>query len=146
MSPTVLWLLLLAIFTVVELVTGGPLVAIFIAAGAGVGAILSAAGLPLVVQAVGFAVASVAGIGLLRRPIVRSTSRGQYRLVSGALGMVGEEGVVTRDVGDITAPGKVRIHGEEWTSLADGNEVIPAGTVVTVLELRRSRLIVRRTP
>ena len=144
MAVTVLWLILLAAFIVGEIATG-VLVAIFIAVGAAVGALLAATGLPVGIQAAGFAVASAAGVGLLRRPIIRATSRGQYRLISGAQAMIGEEGVVTQDVGDITAPGKVRIHGEEWTSLTDKPGVIESGTVVTVLEIRRSRLIVRKS-
>lgn len=143
MLETIVWVVLMVVFLVVEASTGA-FVAVFLALGAAVAALLSGLGIPIGLVIVGFAGSTIAGIGLLRRPIVRATSKGHYRLVSGPMGMVGEEGVVVRKVDGIGSPGLVRIRGEDWPALSEDDE-IPEGERVMVLELRGSRLVVRKS-
>ncbi len=143
MTDWVIWLVVMVVLVLGE-VRSGAFVAIFIAMGAAVAALLGGLGLPLWAQAVGLVGTSVVGIGVFRRPLVSAASRGHYRLVSGARGLVGQQGVVVKEVGDLRSPGLVRVQGENWTAQCDEGETIPEGTLVMVLDLDRTRLIVRK--
>jgi membrane-bound serine protease (ClpP class) len=66
------------------------------------------------------------------------------RRLSGVDGLVGELGEVRDAIGD--APGRVFVHGELWTAVAEGAETIPVGAVVVVKAVENLRLIVAPRP
>ncbi len=145
MSDVVWWLIVAGIFVILE-VGHRAFYAAFLAVGALAAALAAVAGAPLALQIPVFAVASVLGLFAARPPLMKTMSHGHYRLISGAQGLVGKEAVVTERVGDIRAPGRVRIQGEEWKALSNDGQPIEPGTVVMILELEGSTFIVQQMP
>lgn len=145
MSEAAWWLVVAAIFVVAE-AFHRAFFAMFVAAGALVAALLAFAGAPVAAQIPAFFAAGALGLWLIRPSVKRAMSSGQYGFISGAEGLVGQDAVVTRPVGDISHPGKIRIQGEEWTALSSDGSVIEPGTVVMILELRNSRFVVQQMP
>lgn len=145
MSEAAWWLLIAAVFVVAE-VFHRAFYAMFVAVGALVAALLAFAGVPVVAQVPVFFAAGALGLMLIRPTVMRAMSSGHYRFISGAQGLIGREAVVTRPVGGISSPGKIRVQGEEWTALSSDGTSIPAGSVVMILELRDSRFVVEEMP
>jgi membrane protein implicated in regulation of membrane protease activity len=145
MTAAVVWLIVLAAFVIGEIYSRA-FFALFVALAAGAAAITAAAGGPFALQAAMFVVVGLGGIAAARPPLKRAMTRGHYRLVSGAAGLVGKEGVVAWAVGDNTSPGKVRIQGELWPAVSDDGGVIEPGALVLVLELRGTRFVVHEIP
>ena len=51
---------------------------------------------------------------------------------------------VSEDINNLAETGAVRLRGTEWSAIAERDDVtIPVGTVVTVLEVRGVKLLVR---
>jgi membrane protein implicated in regulation of membrane protease activity len=144
MGEAAWWLLIAAIFVVVEF-GHRAFYAMFIGLGALVAAIVAIAGLGVAVQIPVFVAAAIAGLVLIRPTVARAMSRGEP-LVSGAKGLVGKEAVVAEAVGRVTNPGKIRIQGELWKAVSNGDETIAPGTVVMILELQGSTFVVQDMP
>lgn len=92
-------------------------------------------GLPVAVQVVSAAVASVAMLGLVRPALARRERRGP-ELRIGADRLIGQQGLVTRA---ITAhePGLIKIAGETWTAQPyDDSIQIDPGEAVEILQIR----------
>ncbi|WP_214370583.1 NfeD family protein [Pseudonocardia sp. H11422] len=129
MAVWVIWLIVAVLLGVAEIFTltavlgllGG---AALITSGA------AAIGLPLPLQLLMFALASTAGL-LLIRPIARRQSLAPRLRLFGVAALVGRTAHVVQEV--TGQAGTVRIGGEEWTARAlDESEVIPAGATVVV--------------
>jgi membrane protein implicated in regulation of membrane protease activity len=94
---------------------------------------LAALGLPLPVQLLAFAVASVVGVVLVR-PIALEHMRRPQLERFGVDALVGRRAFVLREVSD--RDGLVRIGGEDWTARSfDDVTVIPAGAAVNVMRI-----------
>lgn len=134
------WIVLAVAFAVGEVLTAGFFLAPF-----GIGAVgatiatLLGAGVPI--QVAVFAAltgGSIAGL----RPIARRHIRQPASIRTGTDALVGRSGIV---VGALEGPelaGSVRLDGEVWTARSAGIEDVPAGTRVTVLEIRGATAIV----
>lgn len=116
--------------------------ALFVAVGAAAAAIASLfdvgiAGEVMIAVLVGLVSA------LLGRPALMRASRkpARHSLAAGSF-LVGQSGRTIDHVGDLDAPGHVRIGGERWLAVTDTPGGIPAGTRVTVLEVRGTTLVV----
>lgn len=139
MDSWVIWLIVAAVLGVAELLTT-TLALGLIAVAAVVTAVTAAAGLPIPVQLGVFAVAGVAGLGLVR-PVAMRHLRQPPRLKSGTAALVGRSALVLED---ITAhSGRARIGGEEWSARPyDETLTIPAGTTVDVIKIDGATAIV----
>lgn len=140
MGPVICWLLLAAIFIVVELATLG-LTTIWFAGGAFVAAIAGACGASLPIQVVLFMVVSIVLLVLTRPIAVKHFDSKIQKTNSEAL--IGQTAVVTQEINNVNATGQAKINGMDWTARAKNeNEVIPIGTNVTVVEISGVKLIV----
>jgi membrane protein implicated in regulation of membrane protease activity len=102
-------------------------------AAALVPAALAALGLPLPLQLLAFALASVFGVVLVR-PIALGHMRRPQLERFGVDALVGKRAFVLREVTD--RDGLVRIGGEDWTARSfDDFTVIPAGAAVNVMRI-----------
>jgi membrane protein implicated in regulation of membrane protease activity len=132
MESWVIWLIAAALLGAAELLTATlalGLIAVAAAAAAAVGA----AGLGLPGEIIAFAVASVAGLGVVR-PIAMRHIRQPPPLRTGTAALVGRSALVLEDVS--AHAGRVRIGGEEWSSRPyDETLIIPAGTTVDVIKI-----------
>lgn len=140
MGPIICWLLLAAIFIVIELVTLG-LTTIWFAGGAFVAALAGACGANLVVQVILFLVVSIVLLVLTRPIAVKHLDSKIEKTNSEAL--IGQTAVVIQEINNVNATGQAKINGMEWSARAkkDG-DIIPAGTNVTIVEISGVKLIV----
>ena len=138
------WLGLTVLLAGAELVTM-DLILIMLAAGALVGFVAAVLTLPVAVQVLAAAGASVAMLALLRPNLVKRLHHGpELRLGHGKL--VGRQGIVTQDVSSMN-PGRVRLSGEIWTAEPyDDTLTIAAGQTVEVLEIRGATAYVHPVP
>ena len=139
MDLWVIWLIAAVVLGVAELLTT-TLALVFLALGALAGALASALGGDLAIQAAAFVVASLAGI-LLIRPLGLRRLQRRPHLRTGTAAMVGQTGYVLADVSPQS--GRIRIGGEEWSARPyDELSVIPAGVTVDVLQIKGATALV----
>jgi len=134
------WLLLAAIFIVIEIATLG-LTTIWFAGGAFVAAIAGVCGANLVVQVILFLVVSIVLL-VLTRPIAKKHLDSKIEKTNSEA-LIGQTAVVIQEINNVNATGQAKINGMEWTARAKNeDEVIPAGTNVKVVEISGVKLIV----
>lgn len=136
-----IWLVLLAVFLIVEAITTG-LTTIWFAGGALVAAVVSWFGVGLITQLTLFLLVSV-GLLVFTRPLaVRFMNKGLEQTNVNSL--IGATAVVTQEIDNLGQTGQVRINDIEWLAraAADG-EKIPEKAIVKVLEVQGVKLIVK---
>lgn len=132
MSAWLIWLIAAVVLGVAEISTLTAALGV-LAAAAVITAGLAAIGLPVVLQLVVFALASTAGIVLIR-PIARRHMLQPQVERFGIDALIGKQAYVLQEVTD--RDGRVRIDGEEWTARAfDDTLVIPVGAAVDVMRI-----------
>ncbi len=136
------WLAALVVFLVVEGVVPG-LVSIWFALGALAALISSFFSAPFWLQTVWFIVVSVASL-CLTRPLAKKYVNSKVKPTN-ADAVIGRECIVTEDVDNILAKGKVSVSGQVWTARSDSDSVvICAGERAEVLRIEGVKLIIRK--
>ncbi len=136
------WLLLAAIFIVIEIITLG-LTTIWFAGGSFVAAIAAVAGASLPVQVILFIVVSVALLALTRPLAVKHLdSKIQKTNVEG---LVGQSAVVLQEINNLQESGQAKVNGMEWMARAkNNNETFAEGDIVRIVEIQGVKLIVEK--
>ncbi|RKS04925.1 membrane protein implicated in regulation of membrane protease activity [Nocardiopsis sp. Huas11] len=139
MPAWLIWIILAVALGVAEALTLTFVLGL-VAVAALVAGLLGAIGLPVVVQIIGFAATSAAGI-ILVRPIMQRQMRREPDARSGTAALVGRSGVVIQEVdGD---RGLIKLAGEEWSARCiDEDLVIPIGAHVDVMEIDGATAVV----
>lgn len=138
----VAWLLLAAIFIVIEIISLG-LTTIWFAGGSFVAAIAGACGAGLPVQIVLFLVVSVALLVLTRPLAVKHLDNKTEKTNAEAL--VGKTAVVLQEIHNLRETGQAKVNGMEWTARAkEDSQIIPEGEVVTIVAIEGVKLIVEQ--
>ena len=139
MESWIVWLVLAAVLGVAEIMTT-TLAFGLIAAGAVVAGVVGVAGAGLPFQLIAFAVASGAGLGLVR-PIAMRHIKQPPLLRTGTSALVGRSAKVVEAVTD--DGGKVRIGGELWSARPyDESQAIPVGSTVNVFAIEGATALV----
>jgi membrane protein implicated in regulation of membrane protease activity len=139
MDNWVIWLIVAVVLVVIEVFTLTAAVGL-LGAAALVTAAGAALGLPVPLQFVVFAGASVAGVVLLR-PVAKRHLAAPRSHPFGVDAIVGKPAYVVAEING--RAGRVRIGGEEWTARAvDDSVVIPAGATVSVLQIDGATAVV----
>lgn len=139
---TICWLLLAAVFIVVEIVTLG-LTTIWFAGAAFVAAIAALAGANIVIQVVLFVVVSLVLL-LVTRPIAMKHLDNKTEKTN-AEALVGQIALVTAEINNLLESGQAKINGMEWTARSkENNIIIPAGESVKIVEISGVKLIVEK--
>ncbi|MGH3753217.1 MAG: NfeD family protein [Pseudonocardiaceae bacterium] len=139
MDAWVIWLITAVVLGVAEIVTLSAALgllgsAALITSGA------AAIGLPAPLQLVVFAIASAAGIVVVR-PIAARHMRQPQLQYFGVDALAGQTAYVVQEV--TGQDGTVRIGGEEWTARTfDQSLVIPAGATVDVIRIDGATAVV----
>ena len=137
---TIVWLVAIVVFAVVEAVTAG-LVSIWFVAGSLAALIAAIAGASELVQVILFV--AVAAIALAAtRPLVKKYARGKA-VPTNLDRVIGETGKVTEDINNENATGAVYVDGKTWTARSDDGTVIPAGEQVRIVKMEGVRLFVK---
>lgn len=136
------WLIALAVFLVIEIITLG-LTTIWFAGGSLIAFAASLFGAPIVVQIVLFFAISFILL-FFTRPIVEKHLNNN-REKTNVNSMIGKEGKVTEEIDNFNQKGTIIVNGLEWTarSLEDGI-IIPNGSKVVVKDVQGVRAIVSR--
>jgi membrane protein implicated in regulation of membrane protease activity len=140
LSPSVIWIILIIVFSVVELMTLGLTTIWF--AGAALLALLAAlAGLSVPFQIVIFLISAVLLI-YYTKPIAKNYLRigSEKTNVEAVVGMVGP---VTKRI-EQYATGQVKINGQIWSALSENGEPIEVGIKVKVVAVEGVKLIVQK--
>jgi membrane protein implicated in regulation of membrane protease activity len=136
------WVIVAIAFAVVEIMTVA-FFSVFITIGALGAAVASLLGFGLLVQAIVLGVLGVAGILIARPFLVDRLHMGRPALRSGADSMVGQQAVLLEPILGVGQPGHVKIAGELWPALTEDGNPMPVNTLVVVTALRSTTLIVR---
>lgn len=141
MNPiSILWLVLLVVFLVVEAACPVHLVSIWFAVGALVAGIVSLLGGQLWLQITLFLVVSIALLVSLW-PLVKKVIRPKITATN-VDSIIGSQGYVTEAVDNLSAAGHVKLGGMEWTARSLNNKPIPAGTLIRVERIEGVKAIV----
>jgi len=139
MGSWIVWLGLAALLGVAEVMTT-TLAFGLLAVAAAVAALVGVVGLGLPFQIAAFAVASAAGLGVVRPLAVRHI-RQPPPLRTGTSALVGRSASVIEEVTPLG--GRVRIGGEVWSARSyDESEVIPVGSTVDVFAIEGATALV----
>jgi membrane protein implicated in regulation of membrane protease activity len=141
MESWIVWLVLAAVLGVAEVMTT-TLAFGLIAAGAVVAAVVGAAGVGLPFQVGAFAVATAAGLVVVR-PIAMRHIKQPPLLRTGTSALVGRSAKVVEEITD--DGGRVRIGGELWSARPyDESQVIPVGSTVDVFAIEGATALVHQ--
>ena len=137
--PWIAWLIAAAALGVAEYFTL-TLAFGLLAAAALVAAVVAGLGGSLLAQVLAFAVAGAVAF-LIVRPIARRQVTHPPLVREGSYALVGKKAVVIEEVSG--SQGLIKLSGEVWSARAlDENHVIPAGTLVDVMEIEGATAIV----
>ena len=140
LSPSVIWIALIILFSIIEALTMGLTTIWF--AGAALLALLAAlVGLSIPVQIGVFLLASVLLI-YFTKPLAKDYLHiGSEK--TNVEAVIGQSGPVTKGI-ERYATGQVKINGQIWSALSEDGEPIEAGAKVQVLAVEGVKLIVKR--
>lgn len=134
------WLIALAVFLVIEIITMG-LTTIWFAGGSLVAFIASLLGVPVAIQIAIFFVISFVLL-FFTRPVVEKRLNNS-RTKTNVNSMIGKEGKVTEEIDNFNQKGTIVVNGLEWTARSsDDDIVIPNGAKVIVKDVQGVKAIV----
>ncbi len=136
-----LWTVLAVVLAVGEIFTAGFFLLPF-AIGGAVAGILAWVDVAVGWQWVAFFVVSIGTLMYLQRFIHKQDIEDTKSV--GANRYLDKRAIVLEQVDPVSGTGRVRVESEEWRATSDG-DVIEPGTLVTITEVRGTRLVVRET-
>jgi membrane protein implicated in regulation of membrane protease activity len=140
------WLVAALAFGLGEMATAGTFFLAPFAVGAVAAALVSFIGAPIAVGWIAFIGLSAVSFAALRPVARRLELNNRTPLGVGATRLVGEHGVILSAVAEgPDEVGLVRLGREEWRAQSLDGSPIAAGTPVTVLEVRGTRVVVFAT-
>lgn len=134
------WIVLAVVLGIIEAATVS-LVSIWFAVGAIVAIIPAYFGAPIWVQILVFLVVSAVCFVFTKRffkDVIKVKKQ-----PTNADGLIGEDGIVTAEIDNLSGEGKVFISGLTWSARSSNGENIPEGAVVTVRKIEGVTLIVK---
>lgn len=141
MEQTVIWILGIIVFIILEAVTY-QLVSIWFALGALGGLIASFTGVNFYVQMAVFIAVSFIFI-LCLRPVTMKFFKPK-NVETNARSLVGKEVLITSDVDNIEGLGEGKIDGKVWTVRSVDNSAIAKGETAVIENIEGVKLIVKR--
>ncbi len=134
------WIVLAVVLGIIEAATVS-LLSIWFAVGAIVAIIPAYFGAPIWVQILVFLVVSAVCFVFTKRffkDVIKVKKQ-----PTNADGLIGEDGIVTAEIDNLSGEGKVFISGLTWSARSSNGENIPEGAVVTVRKIEGVTLIVK---
>ena len=125
------WAVVSVLCLILELSSGDFFIICF-SIGAVFGLLAAAVGANIYVQIALFALFSALSIFQVRPIALRYFHRGEENRVSNADALIGRRGRVSSTI-EAGGYGRVAIDGDDWKAVAVGNDAIPAGTFVRVV-------------
>lgn len=138
---TIIWIIAMVIFGVVEAATVG-LVSIWFVLGSAAGLIAAICGGAVWLQVTLFFAVSVAAL-LATRPLVRKMMKKSI-VPTNADAVLGREARVTETVDNDLPSGAVYVDGKTWSARSDSGAVLEEGTMVQVVRIEGVKLFVKK--
>lgn len=139
----ILWLVLLILFLLAEMSTVS-LVSLWFAIGALAAIPVSLLGGTFPLQAVVFILVSAALL-LSLRPLLRKHFTPKLTRTN-LDAVIGSAGIVTEDINNLSAKGKVQLGAMEWSARSTTGDPIPVGTQIKVDKIEGVKVLVTPTP
>ncbi len=141
MKELIIWLVLLIIFIGVEAATLG-LASIWFAGGALIALIAAALNAPVWFQLVLFLVTALVLLIFTRPVAVKYFNKD--RVKTNVHSIIGKQAIVTSEIDNLQAMGKVIVGGQEWSARScEEGITIPEGAVVVIEAVSGVKLMVR---
>ncbi len=87
----------------------------------------------------------VSGLMLIfTRPLVKKYLK-IGKVKTNAEELIGKEAIVTEEINNINAQGKIKVKGQIWTARSNNNNKIKKDTIVEVLRIEGVKLIVKKS-
>lgn len=138
------WLIAMAIFLVIEMITLG-LTTIWFAGGSLAAFIASVLGANIPVQIVVFLVVSLTLLFYTRPFFVRFMLERPGRAEIGASSaLIGMEARVTETIDNLQEEGRVNLEGKSWSARSVDNTMIPEGEKVKIEKIKGVKLFVSK--
>lgn len=127
-NPVIFWLSAAMLLTIIEMLT--PFFGFVLIAGAAlVGAGLAGLGAGPAIQVLGFGIATLLSLALLRPRIVAKL-HSSANVPSRTEALMGKIGEVTESINPSTGEGRVLVEGQDWAASAD--KPLPTGKKVRI--------------
>ena len=134
-----IWLIIAGVCLVIEIMTTGFLV-FWLAIGALISMIVSLFTDSILIQTAVFVISSAILI-FATKPFVKKFAKTKD-VKTNAFSIIGQNGIVTKEIDSINAKGQVKIDGETWSAVGKDDIDIPKGTEVEVLEIKGVKAVV----
>lgn len=142
-NMSIVWVVLMVVFLVVEAATAG-LTCIWFAIGSLAALIAALIDAQLWLQIVWFLVISFVTL-YFTRPLVKKYVNSRSQPTNADM-VIGKEALVTEDIDNVEATGAVSVGGKVWTARSADGGRIKSGAVVSVLRIEGVKLIVEPVP
>ncbi len=141
MKEVIIWLVLLIVFIGVEAATLG-LAGIWFAGGALIALIAASLHAPIWLQVILFLITAIVLLIFTRPVAVKYFNKD--RIKTNAASIIGKQAIVTAEIDNLQAVGKVVVSGQEWSARSyEEGITIPEGAVVVVEAISGVKLLVR---
>ena len=134
-----IWLIIAGVCLVAEIITTGFLV-FWLAIGALISMVVSLFTDNIIIQTATFVISSAILI-FATKPFVKKFAKTKD-VKTNAFSIIGQNGVVTKEIDSINAKGQVKVDGETWSAVGKNDIDIPKGTEVEVLEIKGVKAVV----
>lgn len=134
-----IWLVIAGVCLVIEIMTTGFLV-FWLAIGALISMLVSLFTDNILIQTAVFVISSAILI-FATKPFVKKFAKTKD-VKTNAFSIIGQNGIVTKEIDSINAKGQVKIDGETWSAVGKDDMDIPKGTEVEVLEIKGVKAVV----
>ena len=135
-----IWLIAAGIFFVAEIITVGFLI-FWLGIGALLAMIVSFFTSNIIIQTAVFVISSAILI-FSTKPLVNRITKNDKTISTNVYSIIGKSGLVIEDINLVECKGQIKVDGEVWSAICNGNSTIQAGTEVKVLEIRGVKALV----
>ena len=142
MEPWHYWLIAAIVLVAIEMLTADFFLAL-LGVAALFASIVAGAGLSFEWQLGVFVVGSIVMLMTVRPAVKRILYQTSSKVQTNVEAMTGKAGVVVDLVGGEDSPGRVKLGGEEWRAVADGDFTIEPGETVQVFRVDGATVYVR---
>lgn len=135
-----IWLIAAGIFFVAEIITIGFLI-FWLGIGALLAMVVSFFTSNIIIQTAVFVISSTILI-FATKPLVNKITKNDKTVSTNVYSIIGKRGIVIEDINLVEGKGQIKVDGEVWSAICNGNITIPSGTEITVLEIRGVKALV----
>ena len=137
---TYFWLVVIIISLIVEVSTAS-LVAIWFIPSAILSIILSLFNVSIGIQVTVFFVISIISLLALRKIIYEKLKK--QTVPTNADALIGKTGIVIEDIDYINLKGQVKVSGQVWTAIGEGEKIIK-GDTVEIIRIEGVKLVIKK--